>query len=59
MKKKKIIPFFEKYPILGEKSRDFKDFCKVAEQMKQKKHLTKEGLDQIREIKEGMNTGRF
>jgi hypothetical protein len=26
--------------------------------MKDKKHLTKEGLEQIREIKAGMNRGR-
>ena len=25
-----IIPFFNKYPILGNKSSDFADFCKVA-----------------------------
>ena len=54
----KIIPFFKKYPILGVKALDFADFCKVAEMMKDKKHLTAEGLDQIRKIKAGMNTGR-
>ena len=55
----KIIPLFKKYPILGEKSKDFDDFCKVTEMMKAKKHLTKEGLEQIRIIKAGMNTGRY
>lgn len=54
----KIIPFFTKYPVLGVKALDFVDFCRVAELMKQKKHLTKEGLDQIRQIKESMNKGR-
>jgi len=55
----KIIPFFHKYPILGIKSPKvpFGDFCKVAKLM-DKAHLTKEGLDQIRKIKAGMNTGR-
>jgi hypothetical protein len=38
-----IIPFFEKYPLRGTKSLDFADFCKVAELMKDKAHLTKEG----------------
>ena len=56
--KNKIIPLFEKYPIEGIKSKDFADFCKVTEMMKDKKHLTKEGLEQIREIKAGMNRGR-
>ena len=54
----KIIPFFKKYPILGVKALDFADFCKAAELMKDKKHLTKDGLEQIRQIKAGMNTGR-
>lgn len=54
----KIIPFFVKYPILGVKAKDFVDWCKVAELMKNKKHLTTEGLNQIRQIKAGMNKGR-
>ena len=54
----KVIPFFVKYPILGVKSKDFADFCKVAELMQNKDHLTASGLDQIRQIKAGMNTGR-
>lgn len=53
-----IIPFFNKYPIHGAKSKDFQDFCKVAELMKNKAHLTPSGLARIREIKEGMNKGR-
>ena len=56
---KKIMPFFKKHsPIRGVKALDFKDFCLVAEMMKDKKHLTAEGLYQIRKIKAGMNTGR-
>jgi hypothetical protein len=54
----KVIPLLKKYPILGEKSKDFEDFCKVVEIMKLKRHLTKEGLEEIRAIKVGMNTGR-
>lgn len=54
----KIIPLLKKYPIYGEKSKDFADFYKVLEMIKVKKHLTKEGLEQIRIIKAGMNTGR-
>ena len=53
----KIIPFFKKYPILGMKALDFDDWCKVAELMKNKMHLTAEGLEAIRQIKAGMNTG--
>lgn len=55
----KIIPFFEKYPILGIKSIDFQDWCKVAKLMYDKSHQTKEGLNIIREIKAAMNKGRI
>ena len=54
----KIIPLLKKYPVFGEKSKDFNDFCEVAYMIKEKKHLTKEGLDKIKTIKAGMNRGR-
>ena len=54
----KVIVFFEKYPILGEKAKDFADFCYVADLMKNKVHLTVEGAAKIQKIKEGMNKGR-
>ena len=54
----KIIPFFKKYRTKGVKALDFADLSKAAELMKQKKHLTPEGLYQIRNIKAGMNRGR-
>jgi hypothetical protein len=53
-----IITFFLKYPILGVKAQDFKDFCFVADIVNKKGHLTKEGLDLICQIKANMNTGR-
>jgi len=54
----KIIPFFDKYPIIGVKSQDFEDFKKVAELIKNKVHLTNKGLENIRLIKAGMNKRR-
>jgi hypothetical protein len=42
----KIIPFFSNYPIVGIKYLDFLDFCKVAKLMKEKSHLTLEGLNE-------------
>ena len=54
----KIIPLFEKYPILGNKALDFYDFCETASIMKDKGHLTKEGLEKIIKIKGGMNSKR-
>jgi LAGLIDADG endonuclease len=56
-----IIPFLNKYPIIGTKGlrqRDFVDFCKVADLMKIRAHKTPEGLEKIRKIKKGMNKGR-
>ena len=55
----KIIPFFKKHNILGVKSEDFADWCKIAELVKAKDHLTLAGLDVIRDIKSGMNKGRY
>ena len=54
----KVIPFFSKYPIVGVKLQDFQDWCRVAEIIKSKNHLTSNGLDLIRQIKAGMNRGR-
>ena len=54
----KIIPFFNKYPILGLKSLDFNDFKHVASLMKNKEHLTAKGLSKIIEIVNGMNLDR-
>jgi len=54
----KLIPLFQKHPIIGNKNKDFLDFCQIAELMKSNAHKTQEGLDKIREIKAGMNTKR-
>ncbi len=54
-----VIPLFKNMPLQGAKSRDFTDFCKAVDIMKVKGHLTNEGLDQLRKLKVGMNTGRL
>ena len=54
----KIIPFFDLYPLQSSKAKDFTDLKKVVELIKNKAHLTKEGFDEIKQIKSGMNTGR-
>lgn len=55
----KVLPFYTKYPILGKKSKDFQDFCIIAELMKGKKHLNHGGIEQILKIKAIMNRGRI
>lgn len=54
----KIIPFFKKHTIKGIKLKDFGDWCKVAELMQNDIHKNAEGLEIIRNIKSGMNSGR-
>lgn len=54
----KIIPFFDKYSILGTKVKDLEDFKTIALLIQNKSHLNPEGLNQILEIKAGMNTNR-
>ena len=55
---KTIIPLFDKHQLEGIKVKDYADFKKVAYLMDKKAHLTKEGLEEIREIKNGMNKKR-
>lgn len=47
----KIIPFFKRYPLQAKKRLQFEQFCQVAELIKQKRHLTPEGIEQIRTLK--------
>nr|YP_010044467.1 NADH dehydrogenase subunit 2 [Tolypocladium guangdongense]QPF24412.1 NADH dehydrogenase subunit 2 [Tolypocladium guangdongense] len=54
----KIIPFFNKYKIIGVKCKDFIDLSEVARIMESKNHLTLEGYKKIRKIKENMNSYR-
>jgi hypothetical protein len=53
-----IIPFFDKYKIIGVKSQDYQDLKKVALLMQNKAHLTAKGLENIRRIKAGIHRGR-
>ena len=54
----KIVPFFNPNPIIGVKLYDYLDWCKIHSLMVNRSHLTVEGINSIREIKSGMNTGR-
>jgi hypothetical protein len=53
-----IIPFFNNNNLHGIKLLEFLKFCQVANLMIEKKHLTLEGLDQIKSIKEQMDIDR-
>lgn len=54
----KIIPHFDKYPLLTSKHLDYQDFRKVAYMMKDGLHLNEEGMKKIKLIKENMNSLR-
>lgn len=55
----KIQVFFCKHKIQGVNLENFKDWCLIANLMKNKKHLTNEGVDNILSIKARMNKGRL
>jgi len=55
----KILPFFNKYPIIGVKAKDLQDWAKVAQMIQTKDHLTDEGFEHIRIIRKGVNKGRY
>jgi len=52
-----IIPFFDKYPLITQKQGDYILFKQAIELMKNKEHLTVEGLTKIVSIKASMNKG--
>lgn len=54
-----LIPYLDKYTLLGSKSQDCLDFKEVAVLIKGKAHLTPEGLEKIQQIKSGMNKNRY
>lgn len=53
----KVIPFFDKYNIIGVK-KIIQTLKKVSELMKKKEHLTTEGLNEISEIRDNNNKRR-
>ena len=53
-----ILPFFQKYPLMGVKRLDFEDFVKAAQIIENKEHLTESGYQEIMALKEGMKKGR-
>lgn len=54
----KVIPFFNKYPILGVKALDFSSWSEAAHIINKGEHLTDQGLKTIWNIKSKMNKER-
>jgi len=51
----KIIPHFQKYPLLSGKRKDFELFRKICKMVQKRKHLEKEGLRRIVQLAYQMN----
>jgi hypothetical protein len=49
----KVIPFFKKYPLQAKKRYDFIVFCRVADLIESKEHLSIKGVDKIQALKHG------
>lgn len=54
---KVIIPHFDQYPLITKKLGDYILFRAVVEFMKNKEHLTMEGLHKIASLKASLNLG--
>jgi hypothetical protein len=50
-----VIPFFDKYPLVGEKYQNFLLFKQIVLGISEKKHLTKEGFLELAELTFQMN----
>lgn len=53
-----IIPFFNSHSIKGNKILDYLDFCKIACLIKDKVHLTENGINEIKQLASNMNIKR-
>ena len=56
---KKIIPLFDKYPILGNKQLDYLDWKEIIRLKNEGAHKTEQGKQKMIEFKLGMNKGRL
>lgn len=55
----KIIPLLNEYSLLGVKKEDYLDFVQIAELIKSKDHLTEQGVEKIKFLKNNMNKRRI
>ncbi len=52
----KIIPHFERYPLISSKRHDFEIFAEICRMMSRKEHLMPKGFNKIAELASEMNT---
>ena len=51
----KVIPHFERYPLMSSKRRDFETFATICRLLERQRHLTRDGLHQIAALAMTMN----
>ncbi len=51
----KVIPFFERHPMLSPKNEDFMKFSEIVKAMEKSKHLSKDGLTTLIRLAFSMN----
>lgn len=51
----KLIPFLTRYPLRAKKRLSYQYFLQAVEIFKQKRHLTLEGIEELKEIRSKMN----
>jgi hypothetical protein len=57
--KEKVIPFFKRFRFLSQnKKKNFSIFCQITDLVFKKKHLTKNGLTKIVDLREKLNEGK-
>lgn len=56
---KKVLPFFQKFPLRSQKHDNFLKLKQVVEMMHNKEHLTKTGLTEIIQIAFSMNSEKY
>lgn len=53
-----ILPHFDKYPLITSKQLNYLSFKSIVKLLKNKEHLTNDGLNKIKEIRNTMNSRR-
>jgi len=53
---KKVVPFFEKFPLFGTKQKSFNVFAEVVKRMEKGEHLKEDSLEQIKLLVKQLNS---
>ena len=56
---RRVVPFFEQFPLRSSKQREFQTFAAIVRAMDRGEHLTKEGMTRILRQAFAMNSGRY